>query len=359
MIRIVSVGDIMPGGILSITDSQFVTKDIKDLLSKGDLRIGNFECAIEVPNPSGKKYEAGGNTIFIREKDAHRVKDLNIDIVSIANNHIFDLGPDGAYKAIEVLDRLGIKHCGAGRNLAEASKPVVLERGGKTYAFIAFSDTRLKYMYEASETQSGVNPLHEEYVIGEIEKYKQLYDYVIAIPHWGLESTYFPTIEVERLAKKMINSGASLVLGSHTHKIQPVVNLKKASIVFSMGNFLFANRIINKPRYTYYPDSPIDLQTLPTVVGCPIVDRPTIKLWKPLSYIGMITSSSIEDGFIDSTYTLTYMDMNNCVDVLRAGVNKQKLILSSIGIVIKCNLYGVIVYIGKGINRVKRFLKRK
>ena len=69
MIRIVSVGDIMPGGILSMTDSQFVTKDIKDLLSKGDLRIGNFECAIEVPNPSGKKYEAGGNTIFISSWD--------------------------------------------------------------------------------------------------------------------------------------------------------------------------------------------------------------------------------------------------------------------------------------------------
>ena len=68
MLRIISVGDIMPGGLLSITESTFVTPDILTLLDGGDLRIGNFECAVEIPNPSGKKYEAGGNTIFIKEK---------------------------------------------------------------------------------------------------------------------------------------------------------------------------------------------------------------------------------------------------------------------------------------------------
>ena len=356
MLRIISVGDIMPGGLLSITESTFVTPDILTLLDGGDLRIGNFECAVEIPNPSGKKYEAGGNTIFIKEKDAFRVKDLKIDIVSIANNHVFDLGPEGAYKAIEVLDGLGIKHCGAGRNLAEAQEPVVIKHNEETYAFSAFSDTRLKYMYEATESQPGVNPLHEEYVISEIKKNKKKYDHVIAIPHWGVESTYFPTLEVERLAKKMIKAGACLILGSHTHKIQPIVNLRGGSIIFSLGNFLFANRIINRPRYTYYPEELMDIDSLPRVVGCPEVSCPTIKLWKPLSYIGMIAASSIEGEVVNSRYVLTHTDMNNCVDLLRRGVNKQRLILSCLSIIIKCGLYGLVVYMGKGFNRVKRFL---
>ena len=199
--KIVSVGDIMPGGVLPVKNNEYATNEVRDYLFSGDLRVANFECAIEVSNPDGKKYEAGGNTIFIREKDANRVKDLGIDIVSFANNHLFDLGSEGAYKAIAHLDRLGIRHCVAGHNIEEARKPVVVEKDGKTYAFLSFTDTCLKYMYEAMETEHGVNPLREDYVIKEIMAAKRKYDFIIVIPHWDKENTYFPTLEVEMLSK--------------------------------------------------------------------------------------------------------------------------------------------------------------
>ena len=160
------------------------------------------------------------------------------------------------------------------------------------------------------------------------------------------------------LANKMVRAGASLVLGGHTHKIQPVLNSHRSSIVYSMGNFLFSNRIINTPKYTYYPDTPLDLERLPTVIGCPEVQLPTIKLWKPISYVGMIVFSSVGHNKAFSEYKLTHMDMNNCVDVLRSGVYKQRFILSSLGFIIKTGLYGLLVGVGKFYLIVRKGVKR-
>ena len=53
--KIIAVGDIMPGGVLSVTNTEFATEEVRRILAKGDLRVGNFECAVEVSNPKGKK----------------------------------------------------------------------------------------------------------------------------------------------------------------------------------------------------------------------------------------------------------------------------------------------------------------
>lgn len=359
MINIIAVGDIMPGGVLSVTKTEYATKEVRDFLSSGDIRVGNFECAVDIPNPSGKKVEAEGNTIFIKEQDATRVKDLGIEIVSIANNHLFDLGPEGAFKAIEVLDELGIKHCGAGHNLEEARKPVVIEKDGKTFAFLAFCNPQWNYMYEATETTPGVNPLREDYVIEEINSAIKTYDYVIVIPHWGKENTYFPTLEVESLAKKMIKAGACLVLGGHSHRIQPVLNYRHSSIIYSMGNFLFSNRIINTPRFTWYPQEPIDVKSLPQTIGCPLVDRPTIKLWRPLAYIGMMVKVSINNDRVKSQYKLTYTNMDNCVGMLKKGIGKQRFILRLLGMTIKVGIYKTTFIVCKRYKKLKKAHGRK
>lgn len=360
MFNIIAVGDIMPGGVLSITGGEYATSEVRSILANADLRVGNFECAIEIPNPSGKKYEGGGNTIFIREKDAGRVKELGIDIVSIANNHLFDLGPEGAFKAIETLDKLGILHCGAGHNLAEAKKPVVIEREGKTYAFLAFCDTRWNYMYEATENSPGVNPLREDYVVKEIQAAKREYNHVIVIPHWGKENTYFPTQEMVRLSKRMVDAGACLVLGGHTHRVQPIIQLRRKAVVYSMGNFLFSNRIINSPKFTYYPVGPIDVKSLPSTIGIPVVDRPTVKLWRPLAYIGMIVNAIIyEDTDVRTSYLLTYTNMDNCVGLLQKNEKRIRRKLYFLGILIKINLYRPMMFVLNHQNKLKQLIDGK
>ena len=295
--RIAAVGDIMPGGILHGREGSFISEDVLKILRKADIRVGTLETAVgNEPNFYEEKMSRRADVIYVKDDDLKRLVELNINIVSLANNHFFDLGPNGAVHAIELLDSLGIQHCGAGRNLEEASRPVVYEKDGISVAFLAFCDWRdetVGWCPFATEDAPGVNPMYDDYVVEQISKYKKQYDYIAVIPHWGKEHTFVTTQHVYELAEKMIKAGASLIIGGHTHRIQPVVKRKDAIIAYSMGNFFFPDRLIIKPRSTYYPEQPIDLVSLPVTDRYPFVDQTTLKIWKLFARVGEIVSVDI------------------------------------------------------------------
>ena len=302
--RIAAVGDIMPGGVLHGREGSFISERVLAVLRRADIRVGTLETAVgNEPNFYAEKMSRRADVIYVKDDDLMRLVELDINIVSLANNHFFDLGPNGAVHAIELLDSLGIQHCGAGRNLEEASKPVVYEKDGVSIAFLAFCDWRdetVGWCPFATETTPGVNPMYDDYVIEQIAKYKDRYDYVAVIPHWGKEHTFVTTTHVYELANKMIEAGADLIFGGHTHRIQPVVKKKKAVVAYSMGNFFFPDRLITKPRSTFYPESPLDIKTLPVTKGYPFVEKVTLKIWQPLARIGEIVTISIGSGVVDN-----------------------------------------------------------
>jgi poly-gamma-glutamate synthesis protein (capsule biosynthesis protein) len=281
MIKIVAVGDIMPGGILAGVNANYVSRDVLDCLRDADIRVGTLETAIgNVPNFNEEKMKRLGDVIYAKDEDLNKLKQLSFDIVSLANNHYYDLGLDGARHTIQLLDELGIQHIGAGNNIQEASAPVVKVIHDKKVAFLAFCDKeRMGWCPWATETTPGINPMYDDYVVSEIKKYKKQNDYVVVMPHWGREHTWVTSARVYKMAKKMIKAGADLIIGSHPHRVQPVVNYKKASVAYSMGNFLFPDRLLTKPRSTYYPEKPIDLSSLPVTDGYPYVDCVTYKKW--------------------------------------------------------------------------------
>ncbi|MBR5081428.1 MAG: CapA family protein [Bacteroidales bacterium] len=295
---IAAVGDIMPGGVWSGREGQFVSDEILEELQKADIRVGTLETAIgDAPNFYDEKMSRSADVIYAKDDDLKRMKALDINVVSLANNHFFDLSPENAVHTIALLDSLGIRHCGAGSNLEEASKPVVYEKDGKTIAFLAFCDWRnetVGWCPFATEDKPGVNPMYDDYVVGEITKYKRLYDYVAVIPHWGKEHTFVTTNHVYQLANKMLKAGADMIFGGHTHRVQPVVKKRNAVVAYSMGNFFFPDRLITKPRSTYYPDETIDVDRLPVTYQYPFVEETTLKIWKPLARIGEVVLVEIE-----------------------------------------------------------------
>lgn len=339
-IKLVAVGDIMPGGVLNSTTKEYVSQEIKEILAKGDLRIGTLETAIgNKPTYYSEKMCRKADVIYAEDEDLKRLVDLNINIVSLANNHFFDLGPDGAMHTIELLDELGIKHCGGGRNIQEASRPVVITINDKTFAFLAFCDWRDEttgWCPFATENSAGVNPMYDDYVVSEIQKYRPLYDYIIVIPHWGKEYDHKPTKDVYCTRNKMLEAGADLILGGHTHCVQPIINRKGKSTVFSMGNFLFPDRLICPPRSTYYPTSRIDIKQLSVTDGYPYVDEITYKIWKPIARIGMIAIAVFsEEGVVTSAkYTQLTKDNVVILSKLPSKINRklriiEKLLLST------------------------------
>lgn len=307
MTKIIAVGDIMPGGILAGVNAGYVSQEVLEVLQDADIRVGTLETAIgNEPHFNEEKMKRKGDVIYAKDEDLKKLKQLSFDIVSLANNHFFDLGLDGARHTVQMLDELGIKHIGAGNNIQEASTPVVKEIANKKIAFLAFCDKEnTGWCPWATETEPGINPMYDDYVVSEIKKYKKQNDYVVVMPHWGKEHTWVTTPRVYRLTKKMIKAGADLILGSHPHRVQPVVNYKKASVAYSMGNFMFPDRLLVKPRSTYYPEEPIDLSSLPVTDGYPYVESVTYKKWKPLGRVGMIVISELGGILPRASYKLT------------------------------------------------------
>ena len=317
MTKLAFIGDIMPGGVHNKTDNKFISEELLCVLKGHDLRIGTLECAIgDNFEFDPEKMRRKQDIVYAENRDLERLATLGVNVVSLANNHSYDLGHDGLLNTLKQLDNLNILHCGAGANLEEASKPAVVEINGKKYAFLAFCDNKnysVGYVPFAAKDKSGINPLFpEEYAISLVKKYKAIYDYVYILPHWGVEHSWFPRYYVISLTRKLIDAGADGVMGSHPHRLQPVYKYKGRYSCFSLGNFLFFDRYINRPRPTYYPPKGCDTSNYPITDQYPYVAEPTLKIWKYLGRIGMILSiSQIDNGEEKIEKTITFLSKKN------------------------------------------------
>ena len=291
-------GDIMPGGVLPYQDN-YISTELKSLMNNFDFRIGTLESAIGTNLPHDPVKIAGRqNIIYARNEDFFRVKEIGFDVVSLANNHVWDLGEEGLKNTINILQKNGIRYCGAGMNIEEASRPAVIEKGGLSVAILAYcmyGNKYLGYVELAGEIKAGINPLDIDRVVGDIKQAKQKYDKVIVMPHWGREYRYEPLPECVAMAKQMIDAGADAVLGSHTHQVQPFLELKGKPVCFSMGNFLFPDFYMYPPRPIWYPELSEDLSKIKDVVGYPFpIEEPIRQVWNPISRYGCYVTLTVD-----------------------------------------------------------------
>lgn len=308
-------GDIMPGGVLPYQE-KYISPELLHYMQSFDFRIGTLEAAIG----TGLSYDpikmAGRqNIVYARDEDFFRVKEMSFDVVSLANNHVWDLGEEGLKNTIKTLKENNIKYCGAGLNLEEASQPAILEKDGFTiaiFAYCIYGSPWLGYVELAEENKPGINPLDINKVVIDIKEAKRKYDKVIILPHWGREYSYEPLPECISMAKRMIDAGADAVMGSHTHQIQPLVEYKKKPICYSMGNFLFPDFYMFPPRPIWYPQSIEETQGIEDVVGYPYpIDKPIRQVWNPVSRFGYIINLSVSKQFIDAKYRFVHLSVDN------------------------------------------------
>ena len=112
----------------------------------------------------------------------------------------------------------------------------------------------------------------------------------------------------------MMKAGADMVFGGHTHRIQPVVKKKKFVVAYSMGNFFFPDRLITKPRSTFYPEHPLAMDSLPVTKRYPFVEQVTLKLWQPLARLGEIVTVSLAGGVISVESSFVELNAKNTLD---------------------------------------------
>ena len=178
-----------------------------------------------------------------RVENLHKI---GVDVVSLANNHVFDYQEGGLLATLDTLDAAGIPHFGAGRNLDEALKPCYIEVKGVRLAFVtSMSDWVDTETREATDDQSGiVRGGATERFLDTIREAKENSDYVIVCAHWGIEySTDYFSPQVED-AEAYIEAGADAIIGCHPHIIQRVDYLDDKPVFYSLGNYWFNEKTL-------------------------------------------------------------------------------------------------------------------
>ena len=199
--------------------------------------INNEFCYSNQGSPiPGKAY-----TFCAAPENVSILKELGVDIVGLANNHVYDFGPEAFADTLATLRGAEIAYVGAGADIKEASAPVYVDVDGYKIAYVAATRAEKNIKTpEATETSGGVFRCYDNTdYIEKIKEAKANADYVIALPHWGTEhSTILETAQTDG-AKEYIDAGADAVIGAHTHCLQGMDFYNGKPIIYSLGNFWF------------------------------------------------------------------------------------------------------------------------
>jgi poly-gamma-glutamate capsule biosynthesis protein CapA/YwtB (metallophosphatase superfamily) len=270
-VKIVLVGDTNVGR--SNPDSAFAS--VLHLLQDADVCFCNLETVVAdakylhpYDRSSRPRTDEGSFEAYVR---------AGFNVMNQANNPNTYHGHEPLIRSFEVLDAAGIIHAGAGRNLAEARKPAIIERNSTKVAFVcrtsvgtpemaATIDTPgvayfpVHTLYEAPtrvHSNPGLLPIvhtipdhgvHRSALVEDIRAARERADFVIVSWHWGLSPfQVYPgaeagEVEVMDYQKEMghfaIDSGADMVIGHHSHQPQPIEVYKGRPILYSLANFV-------------------------------------------------------------------------------------------------------------------------
>lgn len=235
MIKIAFTGDIMLArGVderLTKSPNELLLSDsIRNLLGKCDYVIGNLE------SPLTSEAERKSNNGFrASPKSLQQVQEF--DLFSLANNHVFDCGEEGALHTISHLTSQDKAFCGILENkMSSYSLEKVIKN--KRFAFLSCAvDYCIKDKQE--ETYPKVIALEDSLLIEEIKKSSSINDYVIVMVHGGNEMIYYPEPDFRRKCESLIKAGASLVVTHHPHIVGGIDVLDNKYIFYSLGDFIF------------------------------------------------------------------------------------------------------------------------
>ncbi len=203
-----------------------------DEYRQADLSMVNLE------NPLTRATSPMPNKQFNFKADPEDVKVLEaggVDIVNLANNHTMDYQADGLQETLQTLDKAGIQHVGAGKDLTEARRPKIIDVKGQRVAYLSYWGDE----YGADANKAGVNSIQENRIAQDIQAIRNQVDWVIVNYHWGQELAEAPADWQVKLGRFTIDQGADVVIGHHPHVLQGAEIYRGRPIAYSLGNFIF------------------------------------------------------------------------------------------------------------------------
>lgn len=242
--------------IMDEKGAAYVFGNTPEVLRPADLAIANLEGTMSGRGKpaANKKY-----TFRTNPKYTASIVEAGVDIVSLANNHILDYGTEAFFDTLKHLADNGLMHIGAGRNIGEAMKPLYVDVKGSKVAILASSLIIPFNSWRAGDDRPGIshgdNPAM---LLKKVADARKQADIVAVYLHWGIEYTYSPLPQQRELAKRLIDAGADMVIGTHPHVVQGLEVYKGKTIAYSIGELVFW-RI--DPRQTMLLEVSIDKET--------------------------------------------------------------------------------------------------
>ena len=259
VVVLAAVGDVLPHRRVKATAAALgwaeVFGDAVPLLQAADIAFANLESPI-APDHHQRIYDE----VFDAPADlAPALAAAGIDLVSTANNHAYDQGPDGLVETWTRVREAGVAVAGTGPTCAEAQAPRVVEVRGVRVGFLAFTDlanfdrnagpdapclsvTGPLCTADCGPDRDAVPFSHDtdrlKAAIASVDA-----DFVVVSLHWGFEHSVDPLPDDPALARALIDAGADVVLGHHPHVLQPVEvhaapDGRTGVIAYSLGNFV-------------------------------------------------------------------------------------------------------------------------
>ena len=272
---VMAFGDILlartPGARVEDNGFRYPFTGIRDMVLSADIAFANLETPaswLGTPYPGKPEdvtFRADPTALF-------GLAWAGFDLVSLANNHINDYGPRALEETLDFLDLLGVARVGAGRNLEEARRAVVIERDGVRFAFLAYAESiwsvvaarpaaasrtrsRLEERFHgplpplvpparpdaAASSLAGVAIADIQAMAGDVKQVLSRVnpDYLFVSVHWGDEHQRIPNRFQRAFGRAAIDAGATAVLGHHPHVLQAVEKYNGGLIIYSLGNLVF------------------------------------------------------------------------------------------------------------------------
>lgn len=225
-----------------VYDFSYVYEDIMSYTKASDITIGSLETTFAGEDRGYSNYP----TFNTPDSLAEALKNIGVDIISLAGNHALDYGYTGLCRTIDVLDNVGISHLGTYKTAEDQEKILVQNVKGLNIAFINYT-----YGTNGIPLPSGkdycVNLIDKDLIKKQIEQAKnQNVDIIVACMHWGTEYRTTANSEQEELADFLFENGVDIILGNHPHVLEPMekrtITLedgteKEVFVVYALGNF--------------------------------------------------------------------------------------------------------------------------
>lgn len=272
------------GGIGGVLDDGF-----REEIEAADFFMVNQEFPF---SSRGTAAEDKQYTFRLPPEQVSMFQEMGIDAVTLANNHALDFGRDALLDTCDTLDAAGILRTGAGADLEEAKKPVVIERKGVRIGILGATRVIPETGWAAGKNHPGMLATYDAGIaLEEIRRMRAECDYVVVFVHWGIEREETPQEYQRTLGRQYIDAGADLVVGSHPHVLQGIEYHQGKPIVYSLGNFVFGSSI---------PKTALLRVTLP-LDGMGMANEARLQLIPGTSSAGY-TRMLTEDGKIQAFY---------------------------------------------------------